>query len=97
MRTVSSWRSPGAFGAALFAIPADWRWGLGWGAILWALALLMFSTVGAVHPAIRKGEEPDPGPAGIRLGKMTPIGSLMGHLVYGAILGLGYAAFAGPG
>jgi hypothetical protein len=64
-----------------------------WGAVLWALALLMMSTIGSVHPAIRARQQDDPGLAASNFGSMTPVGSLVGHLVWGAVLGLGYAAW----
>ncbi len=79
-----------AYGVALVGLPANWLTGLVWGAILTVLALLMLSTMGAVHPAIRRGEQEDPGPLATNFGAMTPIGSLMGHLVYGLVLGLLY-------
>jgi hypothetical protein len=44
-----------------------------------------------VHPATRRGEQDDPGPAAVHSGRMTPMGSLLGHLVYGLVLGLGYS------
>ncbi|WP_159943344.1 MULTISPECIES: hypothetical protein [unclassified Nocardiopsis] len=58
--------------------------------LLTVLALVMLSSVGAVHPAMRRGREGDPGAAARNFGSMTPPGSLMGHLVYGLVLGLGY-------
>jgi fatty acid desaturase len=82
-----------AYGAALVGLPANWLTAIGWGVILWALALLMMSTIGAVHPAIRTGEQEDPGPAATNFGAMTPVGSLMGHLVYGLVLGLAYQSW----
>lgn len=82
-----------AYGVALIGWQANWVTALIWGFILWALALLMMSTIGAVHPAIRRGEQEDPGPAAVNFGKMTPMGSLMGHLVYGLVLGLLYQSW----
>lgn len=82
-----------AYGVALMGWPANWATGLVWGVVLWLLALLMLSTMGAVHPAIRRGEQDDPGPAATNFGKMTPVGSLLGHLVYGLVLGLAYSAW----
>lgn len=79
-----------AYGVALAGLPANWLTAMGWGVILWLLALLMMSTMGSVHPAIRRGEQEDPGPAATNFGAMTPLGSLIGHLVYGAVLGLAY-------
>lgn len=65
-------------GVALAGLPANWATGLLWGAILTVLALWMMSTIGAVHPAIRRGEQTEPGPAATNFGSMTPLGSLMG-------------------
>jgi hypothetical protein len=79
-----------AYGVGLLGLPANWLTGLGWGAILTLLALLMLSTIGAVHPGIRMGEQEDPGLMATNFGAMTPLGSLMGHLVYGLVLGLTY-------
>lgn len=79
-----------AYAVVLVDLPATWVTGLAWGVVLWALGLLMFSTMGVVHPAIRRGEQDDPGPAGTNLGVMTPVGSLLGHFVYGAVLGFLY-------
>lgn len=79
-----------AYGVALLNLPANWLTAMEWGVILWLLALLMMTTVGSVHPAIKRGEQEDPGPAATNFGKMTPLGSLMGHLVYGLVLGLLY-------
>jgi uncharacterized protein DUF6789 len=79
-----------AYGTALIGAPAHWASALVWGFILWLLALLMMTTIGAVHPAIRRGQQDDPGPAATHFGRMTPVGSLLGHLVYGLVLGLTY-------
>lgn len=64
-----------------------------WGVVLWLLALLMMTTVGAVHPAIRRGEQEDPDTAATNFGPKTPMGSLIGHLVYGLVLGLLYQSW----
>lgn len=71
----------------------SWAGAIVWGVILWALALLMMTTMGSVHPIIREGRQDDPGPAAINFGKMTPVGSLIGHLVYGVVLGSAYSAW----
>jgi hypothetical protein len=78
------------YGVALVGLPANWLTAMGWGVILWVLALIMMSTMGSVHPAIKRGEQEDPGPAATNFGAMTPVGSLVGHLVYGLVLGLAY-------
>lgn len=75
---------------AIFAWPATWLSGLLWGAFVSLLALLMFSSLGAIHPKIRAGKQDDPGPAGTNFGKQTPVGIVMAHLVYGLVLGVLY-------
>lgn len=82
-----------AYGVALVGLPANWATGLAWGAVLTVLALWMMSAIASVHPAIRRGEQADPGPAATNFGALTPLGSLMGHLVYGVVLGLTYDAW----
>jgi hypothetical protein len=82
-----------AYGTALGGLSANVWTALAWGAVLWVLALLMLSTIGSVHPAIRAGRQDDPGSGGVNFGPMTPVGVLVGHLVWGAVLGLGYAAW----
>lgn len=79
-----------AYGVQFVNVPANWLSGLGWGIILWVLALILLTSVGGVHPAIRQHTEEDPGAAGTNFGKLTPLGSLMGHMVYGIALGLLY-------
>jgi hypothetical protein len=82
-----------AYGVALIDVSATWWTGLLWGVILTLLTFLMMSTIGGVHPAIRRGEMEEPGPLMLNLGRMTPLGSLMGHLVYGLVLGASYDAW----
>lgn len=82
-----------AYGTALGGLSANVWTALGWGAVVWVLALGMLSTIGSVHPAIRAGRQDDPGLAATNFGAMTPVGILLSHLVWGAVLGLGYAAW----
>jgi hypothetical protein len=82
-----------AYGVALVDLPANWWTALLWGGVLTVLTWLMMSTIGSVHPAIRRGELDDPGFMMLNLGPMTPLGSLMGHLAYGLVLGIGYDAW----
>lgn len=46
-----------AYGTVLLGVTADWVSATLWGAILWVLALLMMTTIGSVHPAIREGRQ----------------------------------------
>ncbi len=79
------------YGAALLGVPTNWVTALVWAVVLTGLALWMMSTIGVAHPAMRAHRQDDPGPAATNFGSMTPVGSLMGHLVYGLVLGLGYS------
>jgi hypothetical protein len=58
---------------ATVAFTPSWAWG----AVLTVLAPVMMSSMRAVHPAIRRGEQKDPGPATSNFGGMTPLGSLL--------------------
>lgn len=80
-----------AYGISLGRLPASWITGIAWGIVLWALGLLVLSSIGGVHPAIRGHREGDPGPAAENFGKMTPLDSLLGHAAYGVVLGWLYA------
>lgn len=82
-----------AYGVALVDLPANWWTALLWAGVLTALTWLMMSGIGSVHPAIRRGELDDPGFMMLHLGRMTPLGSLMGHLAYGLVLGIAYDAW----
>lgn len=67
--------------------------GAAFGLVLWAAAnLMVMPMMGAIHPMVKSGMMPAPGFLMLNLGVMAPVGSLMGHLVYGALLG----KLAGP-
>jgi uncharacterized membrane protein YagU involved in acid resistance len=67
--------------------------GLLFGLLLWAAAnFMVMPTMGAIHPMVKSGMMPAPGILILHLGVMAPVGSLLGHLVYGALLG----KLAGP-
>lgn len=76
-----------AYGVALIESPANWFTAMVWGAVLWALGLLLLTSLGPAHPAIRRGEQHDPGMAGTNFGRATPTVSFLGHMAYGALLG----------
>jgi len=50
-----------AYGTALGGLRANGWTALAWDAALWALVLLMMSTIGSVHPAIRAAGRTIPG------------------------------------
>ncbi len=85
-------------GVILFPVIYRWvlqpgdRSGTGSGAlfglILWAAAnFMVMPMMGVIHPAVKSGMMPAPGFLMLHLGVMAPVGSLMGHLVYGVLLG----------
>jgi len=67
--------------------------GIIFGLILWAAAnLMVMPMMGAIHPMVKSGMMPAPGFLMLNLGLMAPVGSLIGHLLYGGLLG----KLAGP-
>ena len=65
--------------------------GLIYGFVVWIVAGLMMPVVGMMHPLIKAGGMHSPGLFMIGMGGMlAAIGSLMGHLLYGLVLGSAY-------
>jgi uncharacterized membrane protein YagU involved in acid resistance len=89
-------------GSVLLAVPyfyliefkfRDSRWlgGAIWGFLLWGVAnFMVMPMMGFVHPLVRAGAMPAPGLLMLQLGILAPIGSLMGHLLYGVVLANSY-------
>lgn len=89
-------------GSVLLAIPyfylievkfrgTPWLGGAIWGLLLWGVAnLMVMPMMGFVHPLVRAGAMPAPGLLMLQLGVLAPIGSLMGHLLYGVVLASAY-------
>jgi hypothetical protein len=88
---------------ALGPEPASAWWiGLVFGAVHAVVAMVMMPVMSAMHPRVRAGAaavQPGEGPAGevvlppfgfggTGFGSMTPVGILMGHLVFGLVWGL---------
>ena len=72
----------------------------GYGALFGGLhgsgvALMMPAMLMAMHPLVRSGDMPKPGMAMTGLGKMTPIGIVMAHAVFGLVTGAIYIAVVG--
>ncbi len=62
--------------------------GVALGLALWAAAnLMVMPMMGALHPMVKSGMMTAPGFLMLNLGIMAPMGSLIGHLLYGALLG----------
>jgi hypothetical protein len=68
-----------AYGTVIFNMRQSGT-GLAWGLVLWALAITMVNTIGSVHPAVRRGERPDP------VGSVPSLMILIPHLVYGVAI-----------
>lgn len=49
------------------------------------------------HPLVKDGTIDDPGPAMTGFGKMTPVGMVMAHVVYGLLVGAIYAGAVAVG
>ena len=58
--------------------------GLGHGLITGGIVMPMMSTV---HPAMHAGKIKAPGFFAINTGPMTPIGLIIGHIIFGAVVG----------
>jgi hypothetical protein len=67
-----------------------WLWGLIGGAIHWVLAGVFLTMVPAMHPEIPE-ERPAPGPFAKNFGIPDVPAFLMGHLLYGVVVGILYA------
>ena len=83
----------GAYSLALIGWAITWLSGMVWGAFVSVLALLMLSSIGLLHPKIRAHHQADPGPGATHFGSLTPIGVIMGHLIYGLVFGGLYQAW----
>lgn len=66
----------------------SWLRGVTYGVAVWLVAMaVVMPMIGAVHPLVASGMMPAPGFFVSSMGPMAAIGSLIGHLAYGAILG----------
>ncbi len=84
---------PAIYGFALQPSSNGTGRGVAFGLVLWAAAnLMVMPMMGVIHPMVKSGMMPAPGFLMLNLGIMAPVGSLIGHLVYGALLG----KLAGP-
>lgn len=82
-----------AYGVRLAGASPNWITGLAGAFVLWALSLVLLSSTGAVHPAVRRGVQADPGPLALELGQLMPLVSFVGHAAYGVVLGAIYAVW----
>ncbi len=76
----------------------SWRSGVLLGSIHGGIFLLILPLLGTISACVRTGYLSPPGWLGLRWGMATPIGVMVGHIAYGALVGAMLAAFSrGPG
>ncbi len=81
---------------AALDIDSAWAaWGLLFGLAHWAVVGMVLGMMPMMHPRMRSGEIDEPGFYALRYPPMTAMGFLMLHLVFGAIVGALYGAWAG--
>ncbi|MEX2547165.1 MAG: hypothetical protein WD830_05180 [Chloroflexota bacterium] len=81
-----------AIGFAILGVSDGlWLWGLVGGLIHWAIAGMFMGMIHAMHPEIPE-REPDPGAFMLKFGMPDIPAFLMGHLAYGVVFGIVYAA-----
>ncbi len=74
-------------------LSGGWRWGLIFGAVHSVLAGVVLGMMPLVHPRVGPGKElPAPGLFAKNISPMAPVGLIMLHLVFGAIVGALYLA-----
>ena len=71
----------------------SWRAGAAVGAAHGLLAAAALPLLGTISASILAGAFPAPGPFGVRWGRFTPVGIVLGHAVYGGVAGAILAAF----
>ncbi len=60
----------------------------------WVFSMFLIDVARRYNPHIRKGEETDPGTWGIKLGPQEALMQMLGHLLYGTVLGFAYFSVA---
>jgi hypothetical protein len=72
----------------LFDIDPSWLWGALFGAVHGVGAGMALGMMPAMHPRMGEGEVLSaPGPIGKNLGAMVPLGLIILHIVFGAVVG----------
>lgn len=81
--------------AMLFAAASGPSWGLGLlvGAVHGALTVAALPALGTISACIRAGRMEAPGRFGLDWGRLTPVGIVLGHALYGAVCGAILANF----
>ena len=77
-----------------FGLEALLAWGILFGVVHWVIAGMGMGMMSTMHPVIRSGEMPAPGPFVKNLPMMNVMGFLMVHVIYGLVVGGLYQALA---
>ncbi len=79
-----------------FGIDPNWLWGAVFGAVHGVIAGMVFGMMPAMHPRMGRGEVLEaPGRFGGNYGAMVPMGVLLLHVVFGAVVGWVYGPAGG--
>lgn len=60
----------------------------------WVFSMFLIDVARRFNPHIHEGEETDPGTWGIRLGPQEAVVQMLGHLIYGTVVGFAYFTIA---
>ncbi len=72
-----------------FGVNASWLWGGAFGAAHGVIAGMAMTMMPVMHPRMGAGEVlAAPGPFGVNYGSMVPLGIIMLHVVFGAVVGM---------
>ncbi len=83
--------------AVIYAFELDaseWLVGVIAAVCLWILTGTTFTYLRILHPRVRKGEIPNPGPFALRASSSAAAELFVAHLVFGAVAGLIYGILA---
>lgn len=79
----------------LFGLPASWLWGAIFGLVHGLVAGVFMGMMPAMHPRMGPGKPlPKPGFFGKNMSKVIPIGIVVLHIIFGAVLGALYRSTA---
>jgi hypothetical protein len=88
---------PALYGTILSAAGAvSWRGGTLVGVVHGTIAVGLLPYVARYSACVRNGVTPPPGRFGLGWGRGTPAAIVLGHVIYGAVLGAALAAFTRP-
>ncbi len=72
---------------------ANWQSGAAVGVVHGLIAVAALPLIGTISASVRSGPLPHPGPFGLSWGRITPVAIVLGHGVYGGVVGAILAGF----